>query len=71
MKIIGNAEINLKKVAKCYICGALIEYEDKELYREIKHDNTSNMNMDIWSRYLYCPVCKQKLIVDEAKLGNF
>ena len=58
--------IKRMKRAKCYHCGTLIEYEDSEL-NEVKgydpiHDTYT------WVKYLFCPVCKRKLVVKEVPI---
>lgn len=65
MRVIKNGSAG-KKSGKCYHCGSLIEYEDSELSEGIGYD--PSLDMGIWSKYLFCPVCKRKLIVNEVPI---
>ena len=55
----GNAG---KNRAKCCHCGSLIEYIDGELSEVNTYDYTFKLKS--WSKYLFCPVCKHKVVVD-------
>ena len=63
MRIIkeGNAG---KNKAKCYHCGSLIEYINGELSEENTYDYTLELKSRV--KYLFCPVCKRKVLVDIA-----
>lgn len=59
---------NHKKRITCPACNSVLEYEPSDEHADRNYDSV--MHLDIWSYYIYCPVCKTRIKVRELALED-
>ena len=66
IKVLG--QIPYKKYKRgCYKCHSLLEYDKTDIFEEDYKD--SNLQVTFVTKYIRCPVCGIKLIINEEAIA--
>lgn len=56
-------------IIHCYICNTDLTYNDSDIAKISTQYSCQDMLIESMSRYIVCPICKNKILINNIKSG--